>query len=354
MISSGFACFTLTLTCNHLPQKHCKIQYRLDRGHKVHQVSEEAKAQVSEEAKAVARNIAKKAFAEKLKEIGMSESEHHDYSAFLEPINTDIANLRTALRAVEYRALQRDWIKNQLDGELDDSKLIEGIAGEKHVYKRRGMIDPSSGHRVPKPKRLRFVVDCSGSMYRFNSYDERLNRCLQATALVMESFENMQDKFDYSIVGHSGESHCIDLVPFGEPPTNAKERMRVLQTMIAHSQFCESGDTTLAAVKQAMTDVVLEGSNDDDPTGNAIVIAISDANLKRYGITPKDLSRAMQSRSDASSSMTAKSYCIFIASLGDEAESIQRELPVGRGFVCMNSSELPHIVRNILLSEIGW
>jgi von Willebrand factor A domain-containing protein 8 len=316
-------------------------------------VSDEAKAQVSEEAKAAARRIAEKVFAEKLQEIGMSASEHENYTAFLEPINNDIANLRTALRAVEYRACERDWIKNQLDGDLDDSKLIEGIAGEKHVYKRRGLIDPLSSHRLlTKPKRLRFVVDCSGSMYRFNSYDERLNRCLQATALVMESFEDMKDKFDYSIVGHSGDSHCIDLVPFGEPPANAKERMGILQTMIAHSQFCESGDNTLAAVKQAMSDVVIGGSNDDDASGNAIVIAISDANLERYGITPKDLSRAMMSRSDALS-MTAKAYCIFIASFGNEAESIKRELPVGRGFVCMDSSELPHIVRNILLSEIG-
>ena len=283
----------------------------------------------------------------------MSESEHENYSEFLTSIQNDIANLRAALRAVEYKAGERDWIKNQLDGDLDDSKLIEGIAGEKHVYKRRGMNDHSSGHRLTtRPKRLRFVVDCSASMYRFNSYDERLNRCLQATALVMESFDEMKDKFDYSIVGHSGVSHCINFVPFGDPPSNAKERMRIIQMMIAHSQFCESGDNTLAAVKHAMSDVVLDGSNDDNSTENAIVIAISDANLERYGITPKDLGRVMQSRNDASS-MSAKAYCIFIASFGNEAESIKRELPVGRGFVCMDSSELPYIVRNILLSEIG-
>ena len=314
-------------------------------------MSDEAKAQVSDEAKAAARRIAKKSFAEKLREIGMSESEHESYLEFLAPINNDIANLRAALHSVEYKASERDWIKNQLDGDLDDSKLIEGIAGEKHVYKRRAMIDPSSGHRLSSmPKRLRFVVDCSGSMYRFNSYDKRLNRCLQATALVMESFDGLKDKFDYSIVGHSGDSSCIDLVPFGEPPSNAKERMRILQTIIAHSQFCESGDNTLAAVKQAMFDVVQDG-NSDESSGNALVIAISDANLERYGITPKDLSRAMQSRSDTSL-LNAKAYCIFIATFGDEAESIKRELPVGRGFVCTDSSELPHIVRNILLSEI--
>jgi von Willebrand factor A domain-containing protein 8 len=315
-------------------------------------VSDEAKAEVSQEAKNAARRIAKKAFSEKLREIGMSESDHEMYSEFLAPINNDIANLRAALRAVEYKATERDWIKNQIDGELDDSKLIEGIAGDKHVYKRRGMLDPSLNQRVSsKPKRLRFVVDCSGSMYRFNSYDERLNRCLQATALVMESFDGMKEKFDYSIVGHSGDSQCIDLVPFGEPPANAKERMRILQTMMAHSQYCDSGDNTLAAVKQAMIDVIPSNNDDDTLTENSIVIAISDANLERYGIQPKDLSRAMQTRTDHSAGI-AKAFCIFIASFGEEAESIKRELPVGRGFVCMDSSELPAIVRNILAAEI--
>jgi von Willebrand factor A domain-containing protein 8 len=227
------------------------------------------------------------------------------------------------------------------------------IPGEKHVYKRRGNIDPSASRSVStKPKRLRFVVDCSGSMYRFNSYDERLNRCLQATSLVMESFDGMQDKFDYSIVGHSGDSRCIDLVPFGEPPANAKERVRLLQKMVAHSQFCESGDNTLAAIKQAMVDVIPADRSSEDETGTALVIVISDANLERYGIRPRDLSQAMQTRTDKSA-IHSKAYCIFIASLGDEAESIKRELPVGRAFVCMDSSELPAIVRNILSTEIG-
>jgi von Willebrand factor A domain-containing protein 8 len=318
----------------------------------VHQVSEEAKAQVTEEAKASARRIAQKAFAEKLREIGMSESDHKLYSEFLEPIHNDISNLRAALRSVEYKVSERDWVKRQLDGELDDSKLVEGIAGEKNVYKRRGTIDPMSSHRLAtKPKRLRFVVDCSGSMYRFNSYDERLTRCLQATALVMESFDGTEDKFDYSIVGHSGDSSCISLVPFGKTPKNAKERMQILQTIVAHSQFCESGDNTLKAIKEAMMDVLPEGSSSsDESSGGAIVIAISDANLERYGIAPQELSRALLSPADGS---FVKAYCVFIASFDDEAEIIKRALPLGRGFVCNVSSELPIIVRNILASEIG-
>lgn len=318
----------------------------------MHQVSDEAKEQVSEEAKAAARRIAQKALFDRLEEIGMSESEFETYTGFLEPINSDIANLRAALRAVEYKASERDWIKRQLDGELDDSKLVEGIAGEKHVYKRRGTVEPTRSSSLSKrQKRLRFVVDCSGSMYRFNGYDQRLNRCLQAAALVMESFDGMDDKFEYSIVGHSGDSRCIDLVRFGVPPANCKDRLRILQSMVAHSQFCQSGDNTLGAIKQAIADVSCTRAYGDETESeySSVVIAISDANLERYGISSRELSRAMQ---PANGSFDTKAFCIFIASFGDEAEAIKRELPIGRGFVCMDSSELPAIVRNILTLEI--
>ena len=53
-------------------------------------------------------------------------------------------------------------------GELDDTKLIEGITGEKSIYKKRGEQDPEPGAPQEKPKRLRLLVDVSGSMYRFN------------------------------------------------------------------------------------------------------------------------------------------------------------------------------------------
>ena len=39
------------------------------------------------------------------------------------------------------------------------------------------------------PKRIRLVVDVSGSMYRFNSYDGRLERSLEAVLVVMEAFD---------------------------------------------------------------------------------------------------------------------------------------------------------------------
>ena len=44
-------------------------------------------------------------------------------------------------------------------------------------------------------KSIRLVVDVSGSMYRFNGYDGRLDRTLEAVLMVMEAFEAYHTKF---------------------------------------------------------------------------------------------------------------------------------------------------------------
>jgi hypothetical protein len=54
---------------------------------------------------------------------------------------------------------------------------------------------PQLGSPQQKPKRLRLVVDVSGSMYRFNGVDGRLERSMEAVCMVMEAFENYEDKF---------------------------------------------------------------------------------------------------------------------------------------------------------------
>ena len=66
----------------------------MDRGHKVHQVSDAAKAEVSEEQQRVAREMAEKAFQDKLKEIEMGEGEYAMYDGLVSPIRGDIAALR--------------------------------------------------------------------------------------------------------------------------------------------------------------------------------------------------------------------------------------------------------------------
>jgi len=46
-------------------------------------------------------------------------------------------------------------------------------------------------------------------MYRFNGYDGRLDRMLEVTTMILESLSSAQDKIDFCIVGHSGESYVI-------------------------------------------------------------------------------------------------------------------------------------------------
>lgn len=48
---------------------------------------------------------------------------------------------------------------------------------------------PQFGSDQLYPKCIRLVVDVSGSMYRFNGYDGRLERTLEATLMVMEAFD---------------------------------------------------------------------------------------------------------------------------------------------------------------------
>lgn len=63
-------------------------------------------------------------------------------------------------------------------------------------------------------------------------------------------------KFQYEIVGHSGESGEIPLVEFGKPPVTTKEKVMLLEKMIAHSQYCATGDSTVEATRQAVREVL--------------------------------------------------------------------------------------------------
>lgn len=319
--------------------------FRLDRGHKVHQVSDEAKAAMTEEAKEAARKMAREALEKRLKEIEMKEDDWDMYKQFRDPIRKDVVTLKAILQQADLKQEEKGWIRRQSHGELDDGKLVDGVTGDKYIYKRRGKMDDDSPQMGPK--RIRLVVDLSASMYRFNGYDNRLTRALQVTNMMMESFEGMDERFDYSIVGHSGDSPCIPLVAFGNPPKNEKQRLKILRTMIAHTQYCDSGDHTLPAIAQAIQDVD-EGKEHEDPSlgSSSLVIAISDANLERYGIHPRELGRVMEIPD------VAKSHAVFIASLGDEASGIKQALPAGRGHLCMNPSELPRIIRSILAAEV--
>uniref|UniRef100_A0A2M3ZH50 von Willebrand factor A domain-containing protein 8 n=1 Tax=Anopheles braziliensis TaxID=58242 RepID=A0A2M3ZH50_9DIPT len=315
--------------------------YRLDGGHPVHQLSDAEKDAVPESVKQAAREMNRKAFEEKLREIQMSPYEHQVYEQYREPVRRQVQQLRITLQALQARARERQWQKHRTAGELDDTKLVEGITGERAIYKQRAEQDPEPGQPQERPKRLKLVVDVSGSMYRFNGYDGRLDRQLEATAMVMEAFDGFEAKIRYDIVGHSGEAVVIPFVSDKNPPKDDKRRLETLKMMHAHSQFCWSGDHTLAATEQAVDEMAREDCDE------AIVIVLSDANLARYGISPRRLNEALGRQLPK-----VRAHVVFIGSLGDEAQVVANEMAADRAFVCMNLDQLPQIMRQIFASSL--
>lgn len=147
------------------------------------------------------------------------------------------------------------------------------------------------------------------NIFRFNGYDGRLDRELEAVVMVMEAFEGYEKKIVYDIVGHSGEGWEIPFVMPGNPPKTDKERFETIRMMHAHSQFCWSGDSTVKAAKEAIDTLAKEDYD------NSIVVVLSDANLSRYGIHPKDFAKALMKGEPK-----VKGHVIFIGSLAEEAD----------------------------------
>jgi len=306
----------------------------LDDGHPVMQISDEEKANVSAEAHEAARLMGKEALAKRLEEIGMSDFEDALYRRFYDPVANEIAQLRVVLQGVEARAQEREFLKMQPHGELDDARLVDGAAGDKNIYRRRGEKAPDPGAPQMRPKRLRFVLDVSGSMYRFNSEDRRLERCCQMAVMLMEALAPFSHKYSWSLVGHSGDGPVIKFVDYDKPPSDAAERLLVIQQMWAHSQYCMSGDCTLEATEDAIKDV-MEVEADD-----RFVFLLSDANLRRYGIMPEELSAVL------TMDKRVNAFALFLAG-GKEAEKLARALPFGRGFVCSDTSRLPGALKDM-------
>ncbi|XP_011166750.2 von Willebrand factor A domain-containing protein 8 isoform X1 [Solenopsis invicta] len=314
--------------------------YRLDAGHTVHQLSDEEKNAVPEHVKKAAREMGLRAFKQRLKDIKMSEYDHKLYTQFSDAIHNQVQALRVILGSLQAKSNERQWCRHQTSGELDDTKLIEGLTGEKTIYRRRAEKEPEIGAPQLKPKRLKLVADVSGSMYRFNGYDGRLDRELEACVMVMEAFSGYEGKFQYDIVGHSGDDYRIVFVDRTQPPTDNKRRLEVIKTMHAHSQFCMSGDNTLQATQHAIASLAKEDSDE------SIVVVLSDANLDRYGISPKRFAKLLMSNADVNA------YAIFIGSLGDQATRLMKEMPSGRAFVCMDLKNIPRILQQIFAASV--
>lgn len=72
------------------------------------------------------------------------------------------------------------------------------------------------------------------------------------------------------------------------------------------------------------------------------------ASLIRYGLSAKEAAKHISSAAERN----VNSYVIFIASLDDEADQWKRDLPVGRGYVCLDTTKLPYIFKQIFTTNL--
>ncbi|CAG8469528.1 17842_t:CDS:10 [Acaulospora morrowiae] len=244
----------------------------------------------------------------KFQQINMTQEDSEMYQSYLVNVQREIRQLRIILESTEAKNKERVWLKNQSSGDVDDTKLIEGITGDRNIYKRRGENDPEVGFFHEKPKKMYFVFDLSASMYRFNSHDRRLDRSMEVALSEFFMFHHVQKMFISLVKGHSGDSPNIEFVKEGKYPRTEKESFKVLRQMYVHSQFCLSGDNTLNAAAQAISDIVKEEADD------YFVVVLSDANISQYNIDPEDIVKALKSNDKVNS------FMIFIGSLQDQAE----------------------------------
>ena len=318
--------------------------YRLDKGHDVHQLSDEEKADVPEHIRRAARAQADQALRDRLNEIKMSSHDHENYQSIRGNISQEISTLKALIEGLEAKSKEREWLRNQTDGELDDNKLVEGLVGEKLIYRRRREPEnDDSGFEMKHPKRLTILADCSASMYRFNGTDGRLNRQIEALLMVMEGLDSKiaKEKIKWDIVGHSGDSRYIPLSHADNPPKNDKERLKVLQEAASYPQFCFPGDFTIEATRDCVKQLAMDTDADE-----RFLIVLTDANLDRYGIPIRSLANALDLDN------TVNTCCISIGSLGDQAKRMKDGLPAGRSYVVQDTSDIPKILRKFFQSTL--
>jgi hypothetical protein len=325
--------------------------YRLDKGHTVYQIPDQEKAKISKEALEAAQKMGQEAYRKRLQEIEMSHDDMSSYLQFKNQVALQVKQLREILAAMQWKdeEEERKWMKHQSEGELDESKIVEGITGERLIYKRRANVDQKEQDYMPpqffepkKPKLLHFVLDVSASMYRFNGVDQRLYKMMEIAVLIMESTQGFEKKFIYRITGHSGQTSDLILVDEKKPPLNEKERLKVILKMHAHAQFCLSGDSTIEALHNA----IKRCEEQSTPGNESYVFAFSDANMQRYGIYPQYIKKVM------SEAKRSQCFLVFIASMFNEAIEIKKELHGSNTFVCLDTKQLAPVFKQMLSSSV--
>ncbi|PWN52041.1 hypothetical protein IE53DRAFT_367543 [Violaceomyces palustris] len=324
---------------------------RLYKGHKIHQVSDRLKSDVPDHIKKQARAMARAALERELNEQGMQSHEAVNLHELKQRVSNQVSHLSSVLNELEANSKERSWLARQQDGELDERRLSEGLMGERSIFKRRSEAPPEIGAPQIKPKRVRVILDVSASMYHMQ-FDGRLQRELETCLMLMQAMNRVEpEKFAFDIVGHSGDDYLIPLVEMGKLPKTDGDQYRVLRSIVSHTQYCDSGDHTLKCIEESVRRIrsepitniagqTLSGASGGEEADDYFVIALSDANLSRYGITSKSLGRVL------SSDDKVKAAVIFIDK-GNDAIRASRDLP-GKAFVAPSTKDVPRILNDIM------
>ena len=271
---------------------------------------------------------------------GSADLDNGAYQRLVEAVRRDVAMLRAVVASAEAKERDRIWLRNQLGGDLDENRIVDGAAGESSVFRRRGVL-PSNPHsmQMRRPKRVLFAVDVSASMARFDSEDRRLARLAACVVMLMEAMAGHETRFNYAIVGHNGDGpRAVELVKFGSPPQDEEARFEVVRKLYGATS-CASGDSTLAAAAAGVSEVIKEDADDH------IVVLISDANVGLYGVD------AMSLRESLLFDSRVRGHVIFIAG-GQGAYEIVEQLPRGCGFMATDPSLLHVIMKDIFSRSI--
>ncbi|KAK7235505.1 midasin-like protein [Aureococcus anophagefferens] len=341
--------------------------YRLDVGQELRMLSEEEKGALPGDFYDEAKKMADEAYAHRLAELELGGHDAGEYASLKAAVASQVSQLRTVLESHEAREQERSWLRHQTQGELDEARLVDGVAGAPDVYRRRGFeADAGALFRPKTPKRIKFVLDISGSMYTFNRIDDRLRRLQEAAVFILEAFARaaqesdmpnfkgsylgrfplafagFEAKYDLAVVGHSGTGPEAErLVEFGRPVATDAERLAIARRLAAHAQFAHSGDSTLEATRLAV---------DDAAAGDAderFVFVVSDADLKRYGITPEAWNAILMARHPE-----VQAYVVLISSNEDEAAAIVRGLAPGHAFIADQTERLAVTFKQIFLGSM--
>ena len=256
-------------------------------------------------------------------------------------MSAQVSRMRRLLREHRTRSEERVWLKGRPAGELDESKLTDGVAGSTSIFKHRGPRPPGSVG-VQRRVSIRFVMDLSGSMYTFNRLDNRKTRLLETALFFLQSLDGLESEYEYSMVGHSGTGpEAEKLVQWGEPPQGAKLRLQLLQKMAAHTQYCHPGDQTFEATELAIRETAARAADE------RFVFVVSDADLERYGKKPEQWNAIL------TSNPTVRAYAVLIGAKEDEAEKISAALDPGKGYVCTDTAQLASTFERIFQASVA-